>query len=280
MGRVPPGPLPSPRAACRAACGAGRSGWGSTPSCGCSPLAGGGNGGALLWIHGGGLVVGAAVQDDARCIAVAEALDIVVASVDYRLDPQDPYPAAIDDCHTAWGWLVHRAAQRGIDTARLAIGGQSAGGGLSAALVQRVHDEGGPQPTAQWLFCPMLDDRTAADHGHDAVHHFVWTNDSNRVGWSSYLGQQPGAATTPPYAVPARRTDLSGLPDAWIGTGDIELFRDEDRACAEALTRAGVDCTLDEVVGAPHAFETYAPRAPVTRGYMHCATEWLRARVG
>lgn len=220
------------------------------------------------------------MQDDARCIAAARALDIVVVSADYRLAPHDPYPAALDDCHVVWRWLLHRAPERDIDVTRLAIGGQSAGGGLSAALVQRLHDEGGPQPVAQWLFCPMLDDRTAADRSLDAVDHFVWSNASNRVGWTSYLGQEPGADTTAPYAVPARRRDLSGLPAAWIGTGDIELFRDEDRAYAAALEAAGVDATLDEVAGAPHAFETLAPRAPVTVAYMERATGWLGERLG
>lgn len=242
--------------------------------------AGGGTGGALLWIHGGGLVVGAAVQDDVRCIAAARALDIVVVSADYRLAPRDPHQAALDDCHTVWRWLLDRAPERGIDISRLAIGGQSAGGGLAAALVQRLHDEGGPQPVAQWLFCPMLDDRTAAERSLDAEDHFVWSNASNRVGWTSYLGQEAGAPTTPPHAVPARRADLSGLPATWIGTGDIELFRDEDRAYAPGLEGAGVDTTLDEVAGAPHAFETLAPRAPVTVNYMERATDWLGERLG
>ena len=241
---------------------------------------GGGSGGALLWIHGGGMVVGAAVQDDARCRDVAQALDIVVVSVDYRLSPSHPHPATLADCRAAWGWLLSRAAQRGVDPSRLAIGGQSAGGGLAAALVQRLHDEGGPQPVAQWLFCPMLDDRTAANRDLDAQRHFVWANDANRLGWSALLGQEPGAATTPAYAVPARREDLSGLPDAWIGTGSIELFRDEDAAYARRLQRAGVHVTLDEVPGAPHAFETIAAHTDTSRRYMERATEWLEERIG
>jgi acetyl esterase/lipase len=234
-----------------------------------------GNGGALLWIHGGGLVTGAAAQDHRFCVEVARDLAVPVVSVDYRLAPEHPYPVPVDDCLSAWRWLQGHAVDRGVDPARVAIGGQSAGGCLAASLVQRVHDGPGQQPVAQWLFCPMLDDRTAAHRDLDTVRHFLWNNRSNRAGWRAYLGADPGSAAVPTDAVPARRTDLSGLPPAWIGIGDAELFYDEARAYAEALTAAGVPTTLDTVPGAPHAFEKIAAKAPVSQAYLRRAKTWL-----
>ena len=229
----------------------------------------------LLWIHGGGYVVGNASQDHARCVRVAQELDIVVVSAEYRPAPGHRYPAALDDVHAAWSWLVGHTDELGVDTDRLAIAGQSAGGGLAAALVQRVHDEPGAQPVAQWLFCPMLDDRTAADHSLDDVRHYLWDNRSNRVGWSAYLGVEPGRPTVPSYSVPARREKLTGLPPAWIGCGDIELFYEEDRRYADALTAAGVPTVLDVVPGAPHAFESIRSGTGVATDYLEGANRWL-----
>lgn len=240
----------------------------------------GGNGSALLWIHGGGLVIGASAMDDARCARVADDLGVVVVSVEYRLAPRHPFPAPLDDCFEAWQWLLRVAAERGVDLGRIAVGGQSAGGGLAAALVQRIHDGGGTQPVAQWLFCPMLDDRTAAQVELDDVQHLVWDNAANRVGWSAYLGGAPGAETVPEYAAAARRKDLSGLPPAWIGTGDIELFYPEDVGYATALEGAGVPCTLDVVPGAPHGFETLADDTPLATAYLARAHAWLGVQLG
>lgn len=237
--------------------------------------AGGGNGAALLWIHGGGLVIGSPMQDDQFCADTARELGIVVVSTAYRLAPDAPFPAALDDCTAAWTWLQRSAAALGVDPARVAIGGQSAGGGLATSLAQRIHDGGGIQPLAQWLFCPMLDDRTAARRELDAVGHLVWNNRSNRVGWGAYLGSAMGADRVPAYAVPARRDDLRGLPPTWIGTGDIELFFDENKTYAGRLTAAGVDCTLDVVADAPHGFEALAPNSTLAQAYLARARAWL-----
>lgn len=240
---------------------------------------GGGNGAALLFIHGGGMVIGSASQEDARCAQIAEDLGVIVVSVEHRLAPEHPFPAPMDDCFAAWQWLQREAPARGIDPARIAIGGQSAGGGLAAGLAQRLRDESEMQPVAQWLFCPMLDDRTAARPELDLLDHFLWNNGSNLVGWRSYLGAEPGQDTAPAYAAPSRRSDLAGLPPAWIGTGEIELFFDEDRAYAAALDAAGVDCTLDAVPGAPHAFESVGAATSVAKDYSARAQAWLRARL-
>ena len=235
--------------------------------------------GALLWIHGGGMVIGSAAQDHRRCFGVARALGIVVVSVDYRLAPEHPYPAPLDDCHAVWSWMLSTAHECGVDRDRMAVGGQSAGGGLAAGLVQRLHDEGGVQPVAQWLFCPMLDDRTAADRTLDPARHAVWGNRANRVAWTGYLGAEPGGREVPGYAAPARRTDLAGLPPAWIGAGDAELFFGENRRYAQALSAAGVPTEFDVVPGGPHAFESFAAGAPVSRDYRARAQRWLSDRL-
>jgi len=236
------------------------------------------NGSGLLWIHGGGLVIGSARIDDRLCGETAQQLGVTIVSVDYRLAPKHPFPAAIDDCHAAWRWLGANASELGIDTDRVAVGGQSAGAGLAACLVQRLHDEGATV-AAQWLFCPMLDDRTAADRAHDATKHYVWNNRSNLVGWSSYLGTAPGGPTIPPYAAAARREDLSGLPPAWIYTSDIELFHDEDLDYARRLEAAGVDVTVEVVHAAPHGFEAWAMNTPLAQQLFTTARAWLGGKL-
>lgn len=236
-------------------------------------------GSALLWIHGGGMVIGSAAQDDRFCAETARQLGVVVVSLEYRLAPEFPYPAALDDCSAAWTWLQQAAAQLQIDKTCVAVGGQSAGGGLAASLVQRIHDAGGVQPVAQWLFCPMLDDRTAARTELDAIKHKIWNNRLNRIGWRAFLGTEPGVETVPEYAVPARRNDLRGLPPTWIGVGDIELFFDEDRTYADRLKAAGVDCALNVVSGAPHGFESIAARTKLAQAYVSRSREWLREKL-
>lgn len=235
--------------------------------------------GLLLWMHGGGLVIGAPSQDDARCAEFVRELGIVVVSAYYRLAPQHPFPAALEDCHAAWGWVQANVGRFGVDPARVVIGGESAGGGLAAGLAQRLRDEGGPQPAGQLLVYPMLDDRTAARQELDAQKHPVWNNISNRTGWSAYLGGPPGADAVPAYAVPARRADLRGLPPAWIGVGLLDLFLEECRAYASRLEDAGVYCHLEEVPGAVHGFAAIAPNASITREFTAKQMAFLRRQL-
>ncbi len=238
------------------------------------------SGGALLWLHGGGLIVGRPAADDGRCAPWARDLGLVVVSVDYRLAPEHPFPAALDDAHTAWRWFQGAAGALGVDPARIAVGGASAGGGLAACLAQRLRDEGGAMPAGQLLVYPMLDDRTAARRELDDAGHFVWHNRSNRAGWSAYLGREPGATDVSAHAVASRRSDLSGLPPAWIGVGALDLFVEEDRAYAARLEAAGVATELDVVPGAPHAFDAFAPGTPLTRAFMASQATFLRTHVG
>lgn len=238
---------------------------------------------ALLWVHGGGLILGSPKQDDPLVGGTASALGITVVSAHYRLAPAHRYPAALDDVIAAWDWLQEHAAEYGVDPARVVIGGESAGGGLAAAAAQLLHDrssaEGTPAPIAQWLFAPMLDDRTAADRTLDAVDHLVWNNRANHVGWTSYLGVEPGSADLPRYAVPARRDDLTGMPPAWITWGDIELFAAEDAAYADRLLAAGVPTTIDIVPGGAHGFENWARHAPVSQALLVRARAWLAGTI-
>lgn len=229
----------------------------------------------LLWIHGGGLVIGSAKQDDPICAGTAETLGITVVSVEYRMAPESPFPAALDDAFAAWEWVQRHGPEWGVDPSRVCVGGESAGAGIAAGLVQRLHDSSVVQPVAQWLFAPMLDDRTAARRELDELDHWVWNNRANRFGWTSYLGSRPGAADIAPYAVPARRRDLSGLPPAWLCVGDIELFHDEVVEYADRLLAAGVPVTLDIVPGAPHGFENWAAQTSIAMRLLERARAWL-----
>jgi acetyl esterase/lipase len=172
---------------------------------------------ALLWIHGGGYVIGSTLQDDPLCHRFSRRLGITVASVEYRLAPEHPYPAPVEDCYSALTWL---AGLPSVDPRRVAIGGGSAGGGLAAALALLARDRAEVTPAFQLLVYPMLDDRSSAT-GHNPNHR-LWNARSNHFGWTAYLGD-----ADPQVAVPARRDDLSGLPPAWIGVGTHDLLHDK-----------------------------------------------------
>lgn len=238
------------------------------------------NGAALFWIHGGGLILGNPGLNDRECHAWARDLGLVVVSAGYRLASRHPFPAALDDLYASWRWLQGAAGELGVDPARIVVSGQSAGGGLAASLVQRIHDQGGEQPAGQALLCPMLDDRTAARRELDAIKHRLWNNRSNRAGWSCYLGMEAGATSVPDYAVAARRGDLTGLPSAWIGVGDVDLFHDENALYAERLREAGVRCELEVVPGGHHGFELLSWDAPLTRAFYQSNYRFLRQVLG
>ncbi|MFK7828668.1 MAG: alpha/beta hydrolase [Congregibacter sp.] len=237
---------------------------------------GGGVGAGILWIHGGGMILGNAKMNDPLCSHYARALGVVVASVEYRLAPRHPYPAAIDDCFAVWEWLQENGHRLGVNPQRVAVGGQSAGGGLGAALCQRIFDIGGIQPAGQFLSYPMIDDRTAAMTDIDAVEHLIWPNKYNRFGWSAYLGHEVGRDQVPAWSVAGRREDLSGLPTARIGVGSLDLCVDDSKSYAERLKRAGVECELDIVEGAPHGFDVLVPDADVSKAFASRTEQFLR----
>jgi acetyl esterase/lipase len=215
----------------------------------------------LIWIHGGGMVAGKAVNDHAEACEYALAANLVVVSVDYRLAPENPYPAAIDDCMNALIWVKAHAGEIGGDSTRIAVGGMSAGGGLAAALAQRARDED-IDLGLQLLIYPMLDDQSAvlADVANRGL---TWSRASNKFGWSSYLGHSAGLPDNRPYAIPARRKNLESLAPAWIGVGDLDLFYDEDLHYAERLRSSGVEVELLTVPGMYHAAERIAPESKI-----------------
>ncbi|OBJ82804.1 alpha/beta hydrolase [Mycobacterium asiaticum] len=221
---------------------------------------------ALLWIHGGGYVIGNAKQDDQLCMRFCRALGVTVASVDYRLAPEHPYPVPLEDCYSALAWLAKLPA---VDPARIVIGGASAGGGLAAALALLARDRGEITPVFQLLVYPMLDDRSASAPA-DARHR-LWDPRANEFGWAAYLGD-----ADPSAAVPGRREDLSGLPPAWIGVGTHDLFHDEDLAYADRLRAAGVPCDVQTVPGAFHGFDLVLPKVSVSQQFFRQQCDAVR----
>ena len=210
--------------------------------------------GALFIIHGGGYVVGHYKDVLGYACETARDLGVVVISPGYALGPEKPFPTGLNEIHEAWHWLQKESGSLNIDSTKIVIGGISAGGGMAAAIVQRLHDEGGIQPSGQLLIYPMLDDRVATKKDLDDPPHKVWNNKNNRFGWTSYLGHEPGKDVKP-YSSPGRRENLDGLPATWIGVGTADLFLDENRKYYERLKDAGVNVTYVEVKGAIHAFE-------------------------
>ena len=227
---------------------------------------------ALLWIHGGGYVMGSAAMDNAVCRHFARELGVIVASVDYRLAPEHPFPVPLHDCHDALTWLANRPE---VDATRIAIGGASAGGGLAAALALLARDRGEVRPAFQLLTYPMIDDRTTTRTDLDETDYRGWDNTANHFGWQSYLAAVPGSSGISAYAAPARCEDLAGLPPAWIGTGSLDLFYEEDIGYANRLTAAGVECELRVIDGAFHGFDLVSPKAGISRQFRDAQTKAL-----
>ena len=217
---------------------------------------------AVLWIHGGGYVAGSAAIGDRAVRKMAEDVGALVASVEYRLAPEHPYPAALDDCYAALEWL---AARNDIDHTRIVVAGKSAGGGLAAALTLRCVDAGLVDLAGQVLMYPMLDDRTV--RRTTAAGARGWTPEDNEFGWRSYLNCDPGAHGVSAYAAPARREDLSGLPPTWIGVGTADLFHDENVDYANRLRQANVPTQLEIVPGAFHGFDVVGAGTRLARQF-------------
>ena len=215
----------------------------------------------LVWMHGGGMIFGGLDSEDLACDAYAEAVGCVVVSVGYRLAPEHPHPAPVEDCYAALAWAADHAGELGIDPARIALGGSSAGGGLAAATALLARDHGGPPIVFQMLVYPMLDDRDQTPSTVEFDEILTWSRRHNRSGWSALLGDRAGTADVDQYAAPARATDLSGLPPALIQVGELEVFRDEDVDYAARLLRAGVPTQLQVFPGAYHAWDGVAPGA-------------------
>jgi acetyl esterase/lipase len=197
--------------------------------------------------------------------------------MEYRLAPEDPYPAALDDCTDTYEWVVRNAAELGVDPARLVLGGASAGGGIAAAVALRLRDRGGRLPLGLQLMSPMLDDRMQYASSEQCASGLVWSRESSRFAWSSYLRDVAG--DVPYTAAPGRAVDLAGLPSTLIDVGDVDMFRDEDVAFASALWAGGVNCELHVWPAAFHGSDGMAPGAAVTRAAKAARIDWFRRRL-
>ncbi|MCC3276288.1 alpha/beta hydrolase [Arthrobacter sp. zg-Y20] len=216
----------------------------------------------IYWLHGGGLIAGTVDLDTPYCAALCARTAAVVVAVDYRLAPEHPYPAPLDDAAAGLAWLFASAAELSVDPSRVAVAGSSAGGGLAAALTLQNRDAGGPALAFAYLMYPMLD----ATHTSPSAREFAalptWNRAHSEFAWKCYLG---AAAELSPYAVPALAKDLSGLPPTLIQTGELDLFRDEDITYASRLLQAGVPTELHVYPGAYHGFELNCPESAVGR---------------
>jgi acetyl esterase/lipase len=224
-------------------------------------------GSAALYLHGGGMIFGmselGALYDWFARRYVAES-NVPMLLVDYRTAPEFPHPVPIQDCFAALVWLAEHANELGVDPARVAVMGDSAGGGLAAAVCLMARDRGSPAVALQMLIYPMLDDRTVRPDP-ELVPFVTWTYDDNITGWQALLGDSVGTEAVTAYAAPARAIDLSLLPPAYIDVGDLDIFRDEDIAYARRLAEAGIATELHVHPGCPHAFDGMAPNAAVSR---------------
>ncbi len=222
---------------------------------------------AILHTHGGGYIIGAA-RDSVRALQeLCKELDCVAVSVDYRLAPETTYKGSIEDNYAGLKWLHANAAALGVDTAKIAVMGESAGGGHAAMLAIIARDRGEVPLCFQCLIYPMLDDRTGSSvQKPPHVGTIIWTPPQNRLGWESLLGQKPGLTKAPIIAVPARNPNLKGLPPAFIGVGTLDLFCDEDVDYGQRLSAAGVMCETIVVPGAFHGFDGISKSAGAPLG--------------
>jgi len=232
---------------------------------------------AILHTHGGGYVSGEAVNGMHDLQELATALDCVIVTVDYRLAPETPFPGSLEDNYAALRWLHANAGELGVDRQRIAVMGESAGGGHAAMLAIAARDRGEVPLVFQSLVYPMLDDRTGSSRRVPApIGTYIWTAGSNRFGWESLLGRKPGGNSAPAGAVPSRVNNLAGLPPAFIGVGAIDLFVDEDIEYARRLIAAGVATELNVVPGAFHAFDAIARDTSIAKQFTAAKIEALR----
>lgn len=215
----------------------------------------------IYYIHGGGMIIGSIESEDPTATMLCDQVGAVVVSVGYRLAPEHPHPAPVEDCYAGLKWMAANAAELGIDPRRLAIYGGSAGGGLTLGTALLARDRGGPELAFMMPIYPMIDDRNETPSSHEITDIGVWDRAGNIEAWAWYLGGKEADQ----YAAPARAEDLSGLPPAYIDVGTVDLFRDEDIAFAQRLMQAGIPTELHVHPGSYHASEVLAPQAALSQ---------------
>lgn len=219
---------------------------------------------ASLYLHGGGMILGSVAVYDGPIARYVSASGVPMLAVDYRLAPEFPHPTPVEDVYLGLRWLHEHAAELGVDPGRIAVMGDSAGGGLAAAVTLLARDRQGPPVARQILVFPMLDDRTTAPDP-ELVPFATWGYDDNLTGWTALLGSLIGGPDVPAYAAPARAADLTGLPPTYLEVGQLDIFRDEDLKYALRLSDAGVDVEFHLHPGVPHEFDTFAWDTDVSR---------------
>ncbi len=229
---------------------------------------------ALLWIHGGGYILGSADDNDDLCMRFVQEANCVVVSVDYRLAPEHPYPAPIEDCYSALKWIADHAEELNIDPNSIGVAGASAGGGLTAALTLLARDRQYPSLCFQMPLYPMIDDRNNTPSTNEIKAGFVWNQQTNEAGWKMYLGELYGTDRIPAYAAPARAEDYSNLPYTYTCVGQLDPFRDETIAYVTKLAQAGVDVEFHLYPGAYHGFEGINPGAAIS---VRATNEYIQA---
>lgn len=220
---------------------------------------------ALLWMHPGGYVIGSIGLDDLLCRQMAKDVGCRVVSVEYRLAPENPYPAALDDSFAALQWMHRESGALGIDPDRIAVGGGSAGGGLAAAVALRAREAGDARLCYQLLVYPAINDRNIEQVSKSVPENLFWSRENSLIGWRSYLENRQGSDAVPELAAPIRAKDLSGLPPAHIAVGALDMFISDCLDYAGRLNDAGVETSLVVYPGAFHAFDSFAPEAQVSQ---------------
>jgi acetyl esterase/lipase len=230
--------------------------------------------------HGGGMVAGDnRTRELIGELDRAQAIGAALVAPDYRLAPEHPDPAPVEDCYAGLAWLASHTEELNVDPARIFVSGNSAGGGLAAGLALLARDRGGPLLRGQLLQFPMLDDRCDSHSALAMEQVGMWDGRSNRTGWSALLGARRGTADVSCYAAPARAADLSGLPPAFIEVGAVEALRDEGVQYAGRLWQAGGDAELHVWAGAFHSFDEWVPDAIVSSAARQARVAWLRRRL-
>jgi len=218
----------------------------------------------ILWYHGGGFFSGSRFGGVPNLLPFVKELDAVIIAVEYRLAPEYPDPAPVEDCYAALVWVGENLSELGINPAKLMVAGSSAGGGLAAGVALLARDRSGPTLCAQLLQCPMIDDRLESLSSHQYINEGTFSRGSAETGWNALLGERKGGKDVSIYAAPSRASDLSGLPEAFIEVGSAEIFRDDNVAFAERIWAQGGQAELHVWSGAYHRFQAFAPRAKIS----------------
>jgi acetyl esterase/lipase len=221
-------------------------------------------GSAVIYTHGGGMILGSVEIYDPIVAHYVSMTGVPFLAVDYRVAPEHPYPIPIEDAYAGLTWLHEHAVELQVDPRRIATMGDSAGGLLAASLALLARQRGGPGIAKQILIYPMLDDRNITEDAHIAAF-LTWSDVDNKTAWTAYLGKARGTDSVAEVAVPARMTDGTGLPPAYIEVGELDYFRNEDIEYARKLGNAGISTELHVRPGCPHGFEMFAPSADVTK---------------